>query len=84
MDTIKIINRLKEDPNSIIKIEPALFEAVVAELLAGFGWQVSVTPPTRDGGYDVIAISVDASGLETHDSTPRQRSGRSGRGHRPV
>jgi hypothetical protein len=41
------------------------FERVVAELLASFGWQVSLTSPTRDGGRDILALSRDASGLRT-------------------
>lgn len=42
-----------------------MFEAVVAELLAGFGWRVNVTPPSRDGGFDILGITSDASGLQS-------------------
>jgi hypothetical protein len=38
---------------------------VVAELLASFGCDVSITPASRDGGHDILAVSRDALGLET-------------------
>jgi hypothetical protein len=37
---------------------------LVARILEAFGWQVSVTQPTRDGGYDILAIQKEAPGLE--------------------
>jgi hypothetical protein len=40
------------------------FEELVASVLESFGWQVSVTQPTRDGGYDILAIQTEAPGLE--------------------
>jgi hypothetical protein len=61
----EIIRRLAENPSEVNRISPREFEAVIAELLASFGWEVNLTPPTRDGGYDVLAVSKDASGLES-------------------
>jgi hypothetical protein len=46
-------------------LSPRDFEVLVAQILASFGWQVSLTPPERDGGVDVIGITKDPSGLET-------------------
>jgi TIR domain/Restriction endonuclease len=40
------------------------FEELVASILESFGWQVSLTLPTRDGGYDILAIQTEAPGLE--------------------
>ncbi len=40
------------------------FEELVASVLESFGWQVRVTQPTRDGGYDILAIQTEAPGLE--------------------
>ena len=59
------IKQLRRDPSRLFQIAPREFEKVVAELLASFGWEVNVTPPTRDGGHDILAISRDATGLET-------------------
>lgn len=59
-----IIGELADHPEDLFQIEPRRFEEIVAELLAGFGWQISLTPPTRDGGYDILAIKRDESGLD--------------------
>lgn len=32
------------------------FEKLIAELLRGEGFEVSLTPETRDGGYDIFAL----------------------------
>ena len=53
------------NPDRLRTVPPVLFEAIVAELLASFGWEVSLTPQTRDGGYDILGITRDPSGLET-------------------
>src|SRR5438309_548739 len=65
VDTKQAILELKANPDLVFSIEPGLFERVVAELLAGFGWRVSVTQATRDGGYDILGISTDNSGLQS-------------------
>jgi hypothetical protein len=65
MDVKQAISVCARDPEQLRDLDPALFEAVVAELLAGFGWEVSITPPTRDGGYDILGVTTDPSGLQT-------------------
>ncbi|HWR15642.1 MAG TPA: restriction endonuclease [Terriglobales bacterium] len=65
MDVKQAISLCRASPEQLRELDPHLFEAVVAELLAGFGWEVSVTPPTRDGGYDILGITTDSSGLQT-------------------
>lgn len=47
------------------KLSPRDFEVMVARTLAAFGWEVSLTSPTRDGGVDIIGVTKDGSGLET-------------------
>ena len=59
------IERLRAQPDDMVDLDFYNFEAVVAELLAGFGWQVSVTPRSRDGGYDILGVVTDPSGLQT-------------------
>lgn len=41
------------------------FEGHVKSLLERRSWHVEITPPTRDGGVDLIARSADNLGLET-------------------
>jgi hypothetical protein len=50
-----ILQRLSRRPQDLFRISPREFEQVVAELLADAGYTVELTPPTRDGGYDIIA-----------------------------
>jgi hypothetical protein len=64
-DIRQILLFLKEYPEKLTELPPRQFEELIAELLASFGWEVSLTPPTRDGGYDILAVSRDAPGLET-------------------
>ena len=45
-------------------LSPREFEELVTELLSSFGWQIKLSPPTRDGGFDILGITADASGLE--------------------
>jgi len=65
MNARTYIERIRETQSAASDLGPYEFESVVAELLAGFGWQVSVTPPTRDGGYDILGLVGDPSGLQT-------------------
>jgi hypothetical protein len=65
MDVKEAIEVCRKNPEQLRELNPPLFEAVIAELLAGFGWEVSVTPATRDGGYDILGVTTDDSGLRT-------------------
>jgi hypothetical protein len=54
----RFIALLAENP-SLLKsqeIDSRLFEEIVAELWAGFGYDVELTKRTRDGGRDVVAV----------------------------
>lgn len=64
-NTKYLIQKIAAEPLLLYSITPREFEEVIAELLASFGWQVNVTPATRDGGYDILAVSKDRSGLES-------------------
>jgi restriction system protein len=50
-----LIQKLKHNPKDLFKITPRQFEEVIAELLAGMGMDVELTPATRDGGKDILA-----------------------------
>lgn len=59
------IVELASNPEKLRDIRSERFERIIAELLAGQGYDVQITPPTRDGGYDIMAIRRDAFGIET-------------------
>jgi len=63
-DTPSLIQRLRANPD-LQRLSSREVEALVAELLASFGWQINLTSAKRDGGRDILAVSCDASGLET-------------------
>lgn len=63
--TSELIKYLSNHPQAMYEIRPRQFEELIAEILAHYGWEVNLTPPTRDGGYDLFAISKDAAGVRT-------------------
>jgi HJR/Mrr/RecB family endonuclease len=61
----ELIEYLKKHPDKMHDIRPRQFEELIAEILAHYGWEVQLTPPTKDGGYDIFAVSKDISGVRT-------------------
>lgn len=57
-DTItpELIRFYHQHPEALKTIDRRKFECFIAELFRGFGYDVELTAPTRDGGKDVIAI----------------------------
>ena len=55
----ELIKYLAEHPQELYSIRPRQFEELIAEILASYGWDVNLTPETKDGGYDIFAISKD-------------------------
>ena len=53
----EVINYLGRNPEALYKLDAIRFEELIAELLKRDGWSVDLTLPTRDGGYDIIAVS---------------------------
>jgi restriction system protein len=51
-----ILRYLNAHPNEIYRLDPIRFEELIAEILRREGWQVQLTVPTRDGGYDMVAV----------------------------
>lgn len=56
---------LARHPEEVHHLKPRQFESLIAEIFSGFGWDVELTAETRDGGYDLLAVSndVDGSGM---------------------
>lgn len=50
-----LIRRLAREPERIYEVSPRKFEEIVAELLTREGFEVTLTPASRDGGKDIYA-----------------------------
>jgi restriction system protein len=50
-----IIEKLKKKPTDVSQLSPRQFEEMIAELLGDQGYDVELTPATRDGGMDILA-----------------------------
>lgn len=55
----KIIAEIYKDNRRLLQVTPREFEELIAELLIKKGYQVDLTKQTRDGGYDLLALSFD-------------------------
>lgn len=50
-----VLQEIKTDPDTLYKIRPRDFERLVAEILRDMGYDVHLTPESRDGGRDILA-----------------------------
>lgn len=58
----ELLARLAGDPQALWTLPPRRFEELVAELLARQGYDVSLTPASGDGGFDIYAARLDGLG----------------------
>ena len=58
----ELIERAERDPQLLSSISSRAFEELVAEILATLGYNVTLTPPSRDGGVDILAAKRDSVG----------------------
>lgn len=58
----QLLQRIREDPNSIYDLSSRKFEEIVAEILTRKGFRVELTPPSKDGGFDMYAARKDGMG----------------------
>lgn len=61
----ELIEFLKNHPKELYNLRPRQFEELIAEILTSYNWKVELTTATKDGGYDIFAISTDISGLRS-------------------
>lgn len=47
------------DPADWRRLGSRRFEEILAEIWSGLGWQTVLTPPSRDGGFDIRALRDD-------------------------
>jgi HJR/Mrr/RecB family endonuclease len=50
-----MVDALRKRPEDIFKLSSRKYEELVAELLSDMGYDVELTPATRDGGKDILA-----------------------------
>ena len=53
---------LKKDPQEIYRLSPRKFEEVMSELLRDMGFETRLTPPSRDGRKDILAVMTTPLG----------------------
>lgn len=53
----ELISRLAREPESMYQMHPRYFEELVCALLVDMGLDVHLTPQTRDGGRDILAVA---------------------------
>lgn len=79
--TAELMAYLKTHPNELHALRPRQFEELIAEVLASYGWTVELTPESKDGGYDIYAVSSERAGIssawviECKKYDPRRRVG---------
>ncbi len=57
-----ILASFTANPSRIFQLSPRKFEEMIAELLQREGFDVNVTPPSRDGGRDILAWRETVAG----------------------
>lgn len=73
-----LIKRLASEPSLMHSLNPRQFEELMAELYAREGFEVELTPPTRDGGVDLYLVRYTSFGrLLTIVEAKRHRPDRS-------
>jgi len=58
----ELVARLASEPSELYRIQPRYFEELVCALLVDMGLDVHLTPATRDGGRDILAVSKSPFG----------------------
>lgn len=57
-----LLDTIGPNPREWLELGSRRFEEILAKIWTGLGWQTFLTPPTRDGGFDIRAIR-DANGI---------------------
>lgn len=62
----ELMNWIAHHPQELGRVDSRVFEEIIAAILKTFGFEVQLTPQTRDGGYDILAVKKDIIGIKTH------------------
>jgi len=76
----ELIQYINKHPKIIHHLHSRKFEELVAELFSDMGYHVELTPATRDGGYDIRAVTDNDLGsflylVECKRNSPRRPVG---------
>jgi len=52
----ELVSYFAKHPDALHQLGPYRFEVLIAEILADMGYEVSLTPRSRDGGRDLLAV----------------------------
>jgi hypothetical protein len=58
----ELIAYLAKHPEYLRKLDPRKFEELIADILHNQGYDVTLTPKSKDGGKDIVAIHKDIFG----------------------
>lgn len=58
----KILEKVARHPELMLQLTPRSFEEFVGELFEREGFKVELTPPSRDGGRDILAVRSSTLG----------------------
>lgn len=58
----KLLLHIRANPNEVFEISPRQYEEVTAELFSELGYDVTLTPKSKDGGKDILIAKKDALG----------------------
>lgn len=58
----ELIKYLSENPEKMRELSPRKFEELVADMFKNQGFEVTLTPSSKDGGMDVIAVQKNGIG----------------------
>ena len=61
-DWNRIIKYLSQHPEILYELTPRKFEELIAELLHREGYNITLTPERKDGGFDILALHNTAVG----------------------
>jgi len=52
----ELFSYLRKHPEALYATSPRTFEEIMASIFRNQGYNVELTPPSKDGGYDLIAV----------------------------
>lgn len=58
----QILRMVRDNPSAMYSLPPRQFEELVAEILDKMGYDISLTPESKDGGFDMYAAWKDGLG----------------------
>lgn len=61
-----LLRRIRDNPAELHNLKPRQFEELICDLLTKMGWQLELTPASKDGGYDIFGFSGSTGGVRSN------------------